>query len=113
MKIKCNVERVWAQNSYGLWVYKYDEHNGDHFVAEPVNLNWKKVCPAELIGEPTLSVSARDFEAQEFFRSLSEALLESQFIPSNKYSSDKEVEALKNHIATLDKISTRLLDKIK
>lgn len=80
------------------------------FIAEPFELKWVKAPENWQLPPPTLEIWS--MQAFEMIRALMDALAENEWI-HKKTKKDGEIEAMKDHLENLKKMSDRLISIIE
>lgn len=108
MSYRFRVDQLMHKNAIALWMMNYQ--GNETFIAKPFELEWVKAPKDWQLPPPTLEIWS--MQAFEMIRALMDALAENEWI-HKKTKKDGEVEAMKDHLENLKKMSDRLISIIE
>lgn len=108
-EFKVRVERLVYADSIGMWIINYS--NKKTYVAKKMELEFVELPQGHQLPEPSMSIDG--MYAINLIKALLEGLEESHFVRTKIKEDSRHLDAMKENLLDLRKISDRLLGVIE
>jgi hypothetical protein len=105
-----HIEKLIWKRTIGIWIFMHEKDGRSYRVA-PVDMVKKEITPVESQPNPTIEMPQE--EMIPFLRALVNAIAESGILGMSGMASDSEKNAIRAHLADMQKMTDRLMAMVE